>query len=109
MATDPDRVMSAASYVEAGAVLAGRRKDSPQGALPELDSFLSDTGVQLVSVDEEQARLAAIARIRFGRGFGARTGLNFGDCFAYALAKSRNAPLLFVGDDFRATDVEAAL
>lgn len=49
------------------------------------------------------------ARIRFGKGFGAAAGLNFGDCFAYALAKTRNAPLLYAGDDFRATDIASPL
>jgi ribonuclease VapC len=44
------------------------------------------------------------ARIKFGRGFGAAAGLNFGDSFSYALAKTLKAPLLFVGDDFSKTD-----
>ena len=55
------------------------------------------------------ARTAMQARIRFGKGFGAAAGLNFGDCFAYALAKAMDAPLLFIGADFSATDITPAL
>jgi ribonuclease VapC len=94
--------------VEAGTVLAGRR-ETPGGAIEDLDAFLALIGVDLAPVDGEQARLALYARIQFGRGFGAPAGLNFGDCFAYALAKTRVAPLLFIGDDFGATDVACAM
>jgi ribonuclease VapC len=103
-----ERLMSAANYVEAGTVLAARR-DEPAEGVADLDEFLAQAGVTLAPVDETQARLALRTRIRFGRGFGARAGLNFGDCFAYALAKRQAAPLLYVGDDFAATDLEAAL
>lgn len=103
-----ERLMSVASYVEAGTVLAGRHPD-PRRALVILDEFIANSGITLVEVDERQARLALDARIRFGRGFGSAAKLNFGDCFAYALAKSLDAPLLFIGDDFTATDIKAAL
>lgn len=63
----------------------------------------------MAPLDEAQARLALEARIRFGKGFGAKANLNLGDSFAYALAKSLDAPLLYVGDDFRQTDVKSAL
>ena len=56
-----------------------------------------------------QARIAPDARIRFGRGFGAKAGLNFGDGFSYALAKSMNARLLFIGEDFQHTNITPAL
>jgi ribonuclease VapC len=102
------RFMSAADYVEAGTVLAGRRSD-PMTAVSRLDEFLGSAGVTLTPVDENQARIALEARIRFGRGFGTRAKLNYADSFAYALAKSLRAPLLYVGDDFAATDVEPAL
>jgi ribonuclease VapC len=49
------------------------------------------------------------ARIRHGKGFGATAGLNFGDCFSYALAKALGAPLLYIGDDFGKTDIASAL
>ena len=98
------RLISAANYVEAGTVLAGRQREPLQG-VSDLDAFLVDAGIAVAPVDEALARDALQARIRFGKGFGAAAGLNFGDCFAYALAKRLKAPLLYVGDDFGATDL----
>ncbi len=103
-----DRRMSAASFLEAGTVMAGRTR-IPLRAIRELDGLLEDMGVELADVDAEQARIALEARIRYGRGFGTQAKLNFGDCFSYALAKILNAPLLYVGDDFDKTDVKSAL
>jgi ribonuclease VapC len=60
-------------------------------------------------VTREQARIAREAYRDFGKGSGHKAGLNFGDCFAYALAKSAGEPLLFKGDDFVHTDVTPAL
>jgi ribonuclease VapC len=108
LAADPDRVMSAASYLEVGMVLAGRRRSDRLKAIDDLDTFLNEAGIVVAPVDAAQARLALRARILHGRGMG-HGRLNFGDAFAYALAKSRDAPLLFVGDDFAATDVASAL
>jgi ribonuclease VapC len=108
LATDRERAMSVASYLEVGTVLAGRLK-TPLTAVDELEAFLADAGIELRPVDEAQARLALQARIRFGRGMGHGGTLNYGDTFAYALAKSLDAPLLFVGDDFTKTDVKVAL
>jgi ribonuclease VapC len=110
LAAEPrgERLMAAANYVEAGTVLAGRRRDPLQG-VADLDAFLETFGITVAAIDEDLARAAIQARIRFGKGFGASAGLNFGDCFAYALAKIHNAPLLFIGDDFGATDVTPAL
>ncbi len=102
------RVISAVNYVEAGTVLAGRRRDPYQG-VADLDAFLETFGVGVAALDEQTARAALQARVRFGKGFGAPAGLNFGDCFAYALAKTLAAPLLFVGDDFGDTDIATAL
>jgi ribonuclease VapC len=102
------RVISVANYVEAGTVLAGRQTDATVGP-SVLDEFIDLCGIELCLIDAAQARVALDARIRFGRGFGAKAGLNFGDCFAYALAKTLGAPLLYVGDDFTFTDLEAAL
>jgi ribonuclease VapC len=109
LAADPDRVMSVASYLETGTVLAGRRRSDRLKAIDDLDAFLGEAGIALAAVDAAQARLALTARIVRGRGMGQDGALNFGDCFAYALAKSLDAPLLFVGDDFAGTDVTAAL
>jgi ribonuclease VapC len=109
MAADAQPVMSVGTYIEAGTVIAGRDPVNPFQALGFLERFMANTGTQLRPVDEAQARLALEARIRYGRGMGHGGTLNYGDTFAYALAKSLDAPLLFVGDDFSKTDVRAAL
>jgi ribonuclease VapC len=109
LAGDPERVMSVASYLETGTVLAGRRQTDRLRAIDDLDAFLETAGIALAAVDVAQARLALQARIRFGRGMGHGGVLNFGDAFAYALARVRNAPLLFTGEDFSTTDVAVAL
>jgi ribonuclease VapC len=109
LAADPDRIMSVASYVETGTVLAGRRRADRLRAIDDLDAFLTEAGITLAPVDAAQARQALTARIRFGRGMGHGGELNFGDVFSYALASTREAPLLFVGNDFTTTDITAAL
>jgi ribonuclease VapC len=109
LAEDLDRVMSAASYLETGTVLAGRRQSDRLRAIDDLDRFLDEAGIALVPVDAAQARLALHARIQFGRGMGHGGVLNFGDAFSYALARASQAPLLFIGDDFGTTDVTVAL
>ena len=108
LAGDPDRVMSVASYVETGTVLAGRRRSDRLRAAEDLDRFLDEAGIGLAAIDAIQARLALRARIQHGRGMGHGGVLNFGDAFSYALAQARGAPLLFVGGDFGTTDVAAA-
>jgi ribonuclease VapC len=72
-----------------------------------LDDFIREAELQLEPVTVQQAKLAREAYRDFGKGRH-RAGLNFGDCFAYALAKDKGEPLLFKGNDFRKTDVEAA-
>lgn len=72
-------------------------------------TLIDGSGAQTISFDDEQLAAAMEAYRRFGRGNGAGGTLNFGDCFSYALAKTRGLPLLFRGDDFRATDIEPAL
>ncbi len=109
MAEDPDRIISAASYLESGTVLAGRRRSDRLRAISDLDAFMDQAGLRIEPVDERQVRLALRARIVYGRGMGHGGALNFGDAFSYALAKSRNVPLLYVGEDFAATDVVPAL
>lgn len=102
---DPQRIMSVASYVETGTVLAGRLRSNRMQAIEDLDTFLDTTGIVLAAVDEYQARRALRARIQFGRGMGTGSVLNYGDTFSYALAQTHSAPLLFIGDDFGTTDV----
>lgn len=109
LAAYPQRLMSVANYVETGTVLAGRHRGNRADAIADLDAFLDEAGIELSPIDATQGRLALDARVRYGRGMGHGGVLNFGDVFAYALARSLNAPLLFIGDDFGTTDVIAAL
>lgn len=107
---DHSRLISTVNYVEAGTVMAGRIKDGDRHeAIVDLDAFLSDFRITIAPTDADLARAAMKARLDYGKGFGTRGGLNFGDCFAYALAKRHSAPLLYVGDDFALTDIQSAL
>ena len=98
---DPVRLMSTASYVEA-AIVIETRYGLPGGR--ELDLWLHRAGIDLVAVDADQAELARAAYRRYGKGRH-RAGLNYGDCFSYALAQVSGQPLLFTGDDFAHTDI----
>lgn len=73
-----------------------------------LDAFLDLRKVEIIAIDVAQLHLARAGFIAYGKGRHP-AGLNFGDCFAYALAKNRDAPLLFVGGDFAKTDVKRAI
>jgi len=96
------RMISAANVLETGTVLEARRGES---AGREFDLFLVRANLQIVSVDSEQAEIARSAWRKYGKGRH-RAALNFGDCFAYALAKSSGEPLLAKGTDFVATDID---
>ena len=97
--------MSVVNFLEAAMVL-----ESRIGAAGgrNLDAFTAETPIELVPVTVEQAYAAREAWRRFGKG-NHPAGLNFGDCFAYALAETTGEPLLFKGGDFALTDVEDAL
>ena len=97
--------LSAASWLEAGITV-----DSQAGAAAgrQLDAFVKRAGLVIEPVTLEQAELARQAYFDFGKGRHP-AGLNFGDVFAYALAKSTGEPLLFKGEDFARTDIEAAI
>jgi ribonuclease VapC len=97
--------MSPVNYLEA-AVRADGLSGTNKG--PALDSLLADFGIDIVPINREQAYIAREAYKKFGKG-NHPAKLNLGDCFAYALSKARQEPLLFKGDDFRLTDVEAAV
>jgi ribonuclease VapC len=96
------RMISAANVLETGIVLETRRGES---AGREFDLFLVRANLQIVSVDSEQAEIARSAWRKYGKGRHP-AALNFGDCFAYALAKSSGEPLLAKGTDFVATDID---
>lgn len=96
--------LSAASYVELGAVV-DQARDAV--ASRRLDELLEVAQVVIEPLTAVQARVAREAYRDFGRGSGHPAGLNLGDCFSYALAKSVGEPLLFKGSDFTHTDVRA--
>jgi ribonuclease VapC len=98
--------MSTATYFES-AIIADR--DHSPLLSREFDRAITFLEVELVPVSVEQAQIARAAYRDFGRGSGHPARLNFGDCFAYALAIERDEPLLFKGDDFSHTDVRSAL
>lgn len=100
------RRISAANYVETAAVIDASRDPI---ASRRFDDLLREARLEIEPVTAAQARIAREAYRDFGRGSGHPARLNFGDCFAYALAKAMNEPLLFKGDDFTHTDVSSVL
>ena len=100
------RRVSAANFVEAALAIDSSRDPV---ASRRFDDLCREAYLTIEPVTEAQARIAREAYRDFGRGSGHAAKLNFGDCFAYALAKVTDEPLLFKGDDFAHTDVTAAL
>lgn len=105
IATAPVVRISVGSVIETTIVAIRSRKFDPDF----VDRLITRFGVEIVPVTLEQAQLARAAYRTYGRGTGHPARLNFGDCFAYALAKSTGEPLLFKGDDFAATDIVSAV
>jgi ribonuclease VapC len=99
---EPKR-LSAANSLAAAIVIDGSRDPI---ASRRLDELIAKAGIEIEPVTAEQAEIARAAYRDFGKG-GRPAGLNFGDCFAYALAKATGEPLLFKGDDFARTDLRA--
>ena len=106
--TDDDPVMSAANLVETSIVLRALKTLAPERAERWLDDFIEAAGIRIEPVTPDQTRAARAAHMQFGKGTGHRAALNYGDCFAYALAKSMDAALLCKGNDFRLTDIDIA-
>src|ERR1700722_16268960 len=104
MPTQPKRI-SAANYLEAAIVVDANRNPLLSR---RLDDLIVQTEIEIEAVTPQQADIPRAAYRDFGRGSGHPAQLNFGDCFAYALAKSMREPLLFKGDDFAHTDVAIA-
>lgn len=103
--TDSANVMSAATWLETMLVISARRGELGRQSLDEL---LALAMIEIQPVDAELARIAYQAWLQYGKGRHP-AGLNFGDCFSYALAKQRQESLLFKGEDFSKTDVDSAL
>jgi len=99
------RLISAANYLEAGIVI-----DNQIGAAAgrQLDALVARAAIRIEPVTREHADIARQAYLDFGKG-NHPAGLNFGDCFAYALSKTSGLPLLFKGSDFARTDLAAVL
>jgi ribonuclease VapC len=96
--------ISAANYVEAAIVV---ESQTVKTGSRQFDAFFRESGILIEPVDEAQAQAARQAYTDFGKGRHP-AALNYGDCFAYALAKVRREPLLFKGADFGQTDIESA-
>lgn len=104
IADDPVRLISAATVLEAAMVIETRLGEAGGS---ELDLWLHKVGVEIVAVDAGHTDQARRAWRRYGKGRHP-AGLNFGDCFSYALAALTQEPLLFKGEDFSQTDIRAA-
>lgn len=96
--------LSAATFVETAIVVEAQTKNNGSR---QLDAFIRRAGIAIEPVTEEQAHIARQAFIDFGKGRHP-AGLNYGDCFSYALSKATREPLLFKGKDFAKTDLSAA-
>jgi ribonuclease VapC len=95
-------ILSAVNAHETASVLRGRLG---REAVADFWQWLGDNGIEVAAFDELQARAAASAFDRYGKGINSKARLNLADCAAYALAKTMNAPLLFKGEDFEHTDL----
>ncbi|WP_405056412.1 type II toxin-antitoxin system VapC family toxin [Kribbella sp. NBC_01505] len=102
--TATSRRMSAATFLEAAVVIDSQRNPVVSRRFDEL---VGAAEIQIEPVTEAQARIAREAYRDFGKGSGHPAGLNFGDCFAYALAQESGEPLLFKGNDFSQTDLKS--
>jgi ribonuclease VapC len=99
------RRLSAANYLETAIVIDGSRDPI---ASRRFDDLIVEAGLTIEPVTREQADIARAAYRDYGKGSGHTAQLNFGDCFAYALARVTAEPLLFKGNDFAATDIDLA-
>jgi ribonuclease VapC len=106
IAASTTRLTSASSYLETAIVMINRSgPDAPE----KVDRLLADLSIDIFPFTQDQAVLAITAYGRYGRGSGHPAGLNFGDCFTYALAKLTEEPVLFKGSDFSRTDLVSAV
>ena len=99
-------LISAASVLEAGIVMLNRH--GPK-ALRRVNQLVDEAGFQVESVTAEQVHEPLKAYAAYGKGQNSKAGLNYGDCFSYALAKVTGLPLLFKGEDSSETDLPSAL
>ena len=105
LVTSEHRLISAANYLETG-IVTDRQLGAAAGR--QFDALITRAEISVEPVTKEHAVVARQAYLEFGKGLHP-AGLNFGDCFSYALAKSTGMPLLFKGKDFAMTDIISAL
>jgi len=98
-------LVSCSAVLEATMVLVGKKYPNPCG---ELESFFQVSNISVIGITHTQTVIAQQAFLQYGKGRH-KAALNFVDCFSYALAKEKNLPLLFKGDDFTHTDIESAI
>jgi ribonuclease VapC len=103
---DPVRLISAVNYVEAAVVVDGERNPL---ASQRFDDLMRIAGIEIVPVTEAQAKIARQAYRDFGRGSGHPAMLNFGDCFAFALAAESGEPILYQGEEFAKAGIRRAV
>jgi ribonuclease VapC len=99
-------LISVATLIEAGIVMMNRH--GPK-AVAKLHALIQEAGIEVENVTPRHARIAIDAFALYGKGRQHKAGLNYGDCFVYALAKAMGLPLLFKGNDFPHTDLTPAL
>ena len=104
LVADPIRLVPATCVLKARMVLVSRRGEH---ALAEIDLWLGTIEANTIPVDADLVDLATQAWLTYGKGRHS-AALNFADCLSYALSKRANEPLLFIGNDFSQTDIEAA-
>lgn len=102
--TAVEALISASTVVEAAIATTGKGDEARR-----LGELIDQTNLRVVPFSREEASVGFEAFVRFGKGGGHPARLNMGDCFSYALGKTRSVPLLFKGDDFIHTDIEPAL
>jgi ribonuclease VapC len=102
-------ITSPVAVFEATLGLCRKRHASVAEAKADVRDFLAAAGIRTVPIGDLEADAALDAMARYGKGRGHPAQLNLGDCFAYAVAKTRQAALLFKGDDFSRTDIPAAM
>lgn len=103
------RMTSPIAIFEATLGLCRVRHATVEEAAADVAEFLRVAQVRCTAITEQEAQTALVAFARYGKGRGHPAQLNLGDCFAYAVARNANVPLLFKGDDFTKTDIQSAV
>ena len=104
-----DLITSPLAVFEMVAALTRRRAQPAEMSADQVRAFLDTAGISIVPITDADGQEALAAFARYGKGQGHPAQLNLGDCFAYACARTRDVPLLFVGNDFSQTDIGAGM